>query len=159
LLGFAEALVEDDDPGAGGAGRGLRALPRTEQSPLRTLALPAELCGPICACAARTVVAAQVEPQDVPAEALPDLRSVPAWAIRVSDDHFLNFAATVWNAGPSPLVVDGFRRDGEAVMDAYQYFYDADGVPHGYCPLARWNGTHATGTGTGTSPTSPATAC
>ena len=37
--------------------------------------------------------------------------------------HFLTFDATVWNAGPSPLVVEGFRRPGAQLMDAYQYFY------------------------------------
>jgi hypothetical protein len=59
-------------------------------------------------------------------EARPDLRSLPAYAIRLTRRGFLQFSATVWNAGPSPLVVDGFRRDGEDVMDAYQYFYDTD---------------------------------
>jgi hypothetical protein len=39
----------------------------------------------------------------------------------------LRFSATVWNAGDAPLVVDGFRRPGEDAMDAYQYFFDADG--------------------------------
>ena len=49
-----------------------------------------------------------------------------------NNGNFLRFAATVWNAGDSPLVVDGFRRDGEAVMDAYQYFFDGDGNQTGY---------------------------
>jgi hypothetical protein len=40
---------------------------------------------------------------------------------------YLNFAATPWNAGPAPLVIEGFRRAGEDMMDAYQYFRDADG--------------------------------
>lgn len=57
----------------------------------------------------------------------PDLRALPAWNIgtragRVKD--FLTFNANVWNAGPAPLVVDGFREDGETRMDAYQNFYD-----------------------------------
>jgi hypothetical protein len=110
--------------------------PRFERSPS-----PPNSAVPTAPAPREPVVAAQVEPQDVPAEALPDLRSVPAWAIRVSDDHFLNFAATVWNAGPSPLVVDGFRRDGEAVMDAFQYFYDTEGVSHGYLPTGtmKWD--------------------
>ena len=38
----------------------------------------------------------------------------------------------MWNAGDSPLVVDGFRRDGEDLMDAYQYFFDAEGNQTGY---------------------------
>ena len=44
------------------------------------------------------------------------------------------FTATVWNAGPSPLVVDGFRQQGTDLMDAYQYFYDANGKQVGYTP-------------------------
>lgn len=67
----------------------------------------------------------------------PNLRSLPAWGVRVSRSpgrtkQYLNFAANVWNEGPSPLVVDGFRRSGEEIMDAYQYFYDADGNQVGY---------------------------
>ena len=61
---------------------------------------------------------------------LPDLRSLPSTGIRVRG-HFLTFGATVWNAGPSTLVVDGFRRPAEDVMDSYQMFYDVDGNPAG----------------------------
>lgn len=61
----------------------------------------------------------------------PDLRSLPAWGIELTEDDgkwFVNFSATVWNAGRSPLRVDGFRRTGgEELMDAYQYFFDAKG--------------------------------
>ncbi len=65
----------------------------------------------------------------------PDLRPLPAWGIQVSrNGHFLQFAATVWNAGDSPLVVDGFRH-GEENMDAYQYFFDGDGNQVGYQPV------------------------
>jgi hypothetical protein len=63
----------------------------------------------------------------------PDLRSLPAWGIGVSGNgNFLTFSATVWNAGNSPLVVDGFRRQNEDKMDAYQYFFDHDGNQTGY---------------------------
>ncbi len=63
----------------------------------------------------------------------PNLRSLPAWGISVAPNgNFLRFAATVWNAGDSPLVVDGFRREGEPRMDAYQYFFDGDGEQTGY---------------------------
>lgn len=68
----------------------------------------------------------------------PDLRSLPAWGISLEpgmdpktekpDGHwFVNFGATVWNGGTSPLLVDGFRRSGTELMDAYQYFFDAKG--------------------------------
>lgn len=64
---------------------------------------------------------------------LPDLRSLPAFGIRVGNGgNFLQFSANVWNAGSSPLVVDGFRRADEEIMDAYQYFVDADGNQTGY---------------------------
>jgi hypothetical protein len=67
----------------------------------------------------------------------PDLQSLPAWGISLvdgekpdgtTDGHkYIAFGATVWNAGTSPLVVDGFRRTGTELMDAYQYFFDAKG--------------------------------
>ncbi|MHA5049683.1 lysyl oxidase family protein [Streptomyces sp. SD15] len=72
----------------------------------------------------------------------PDLRSLPAWDIAISDGEdgdvpgkdYLAFSANVWNAGPAPLVVDGFRSPGKDLMDAYQYFYDAKGKQVGYTP-------------------------
>jgi hypothetical protein len=79
----------------------------------------------------------------VPEGPKPDLRALPAWDIAVSRDQpsaaaprkdYLQFSANVWNAGPSPLVVDGFRRTGKDVMDAYQYFYDGSGKQVGYSP-------------------------
>jgi hypothetical protein len=68
----------------------------------------------------------------------PDLRALPAWGITVEPGQnettgepdgkwYVNFGATVWNAGTSPLLVDGFRRTGTELMDAYQYFFDANG--------------------------------
>ncbi|MFF9012377.1 lysyl oxidase family protein [Streptomyces sp. NPDC014870] len=71
----------------------------------------------------------------------PDLRSLPAYGITISDGgqdvpgkDYLAFSANVWNAGPAQLVVDGFRSPGKAMMDAYQYFYDANGKQVGYTP-------------------------
>jgi hypothetical protein len=61
----------------------------------------------------------------------PDLRPLPAWGISLAQESdgkwYVNFGATVWNAGTSPLLVDGFRRTGTELMDAYQYFFDANG--------------------------------
>jgi hypothetical protein len=75
----------------------------------------------------------------VPPGPKPDLRAVPAWAIGLDPNPdgktYVSFAATVWNAGTSPLLVDGFRRTGEDLMDAYQYFYDADGNELGSVPV------------------------
>ncbi|MFD9002050.1 lysyl oxidase family protein [Streptomyces sp. NPDC059582] len=82
-------------------------------------------------------------PAGVPANVpKPDLRSLPAWDIAITDGEdgdvpgkdYLAFSANVWNAGPAPLVVDGFRSPGKDLMDAYQYFYDANGKQVGYTP-------------------------
>ncbi|MEV1047097.1 lysyl oxidase family protein [Streptomyces sp. NPDC049916] len=77
----------------------------------------------------------------VPDVPKPDLRSLPAYGITVSDGYedvpgkdYLAFSANVWNAGPAKLVVDGFRSPGKKLMDAYQYFYDAQGKQVGYAP-------------------------
>ncbi|WP_329286601.1 lysyl oxidase family protein [Streptomyces sp. NBC_00691] len=77
----------------------------------------------------------------VPNVPRPDLRSLPAYGITISDGgqnvpgkDYLAFSANVWNAGPAQLVVDGFRSPGKALMDAYQYFYDANGKQVGYTP-------------------------
>ncbi|WP_327234543.1 lysyl oxidase family protein [Streptomyces sp. NBC_01317] len=78
----------------------------------------------------------------VPDVPKPDLRSLPAWDIGISDGEdgdipgkdYMVFSANVWNAGPAPLVVDGFRSPGKELMDAYQYFYDATGKQVGYTP-------------------------
>ncbi|HET6855965.1 MAG TPA: lysyl oxidase family protein [Streptomyces sp.] len=77
----------------------------------------------------------------VPDVPKPDLRSLPAYGIQISDGgedvpgkDYLAFSANVWNAGPAQLVVDGFRKPGAELMDAYQYFYDADGKQVGYTP-------------------------
>jgi hypothetical protein len=58
---------------------------------------------------------------------LPDLIGLPAWGINVEHRglrQYLTFGATVWNGGATSLVVEGFRRSDEDVMDAYQYFYN-----------------------------------
>lgn len=78
----------------------------------------------------------------VPGDPQPDLRSLPAFDISLNrKGTVLRFAATVWNGGDSPLVVDGFRADGEDTMDAYQYFFDADGNQTGYQSVGemRWH--------------------
>ena len=67
------------------------------------------------------------------AAGLPDLQPLPSWGIglrRTERGEFLTFGANVWVSGNGPLVVEGFRREGEQVMDAYQYFWE-DGAPVG----------------------------
>ena len=81
--------------------------------------------------------AAHTETEPVPdvanpdPQTLPDLVALPAWQVRLmrgrKGREYLAFAATPWNAGPAPMVVEGFRKPAERLMDAYQYFFDADG--------------------------------
>ncbi len=64
-------------------------------------------------------------------DTLPDIVALPAWGISVDEysapgRDYLDFGATVWDAGPAPMVVEGFRRPGTAVMDAWQTFYRGD---------------------------------
>jgi hypothetical protein len=62
-----------------------------------------------------------------PKAALPDLVPLPSWGISTSRTRsgrdLLNFGATVWVGGTSPLDVEGFRSHGSPVMKAYQYFW------------------------------------
>ena len=68
-----------------------------------------------------------------PSGPLPDLRSLPAWGIGVAGGRNLTFSATVWNAGPGRLLVDGFRAKGRTdLMAAYQYFFTKSGKQKGY---------------------------
>lgn len=71
---------------------------------------------------------------DLPAGTpMPDLRSLPAFAIGLNrEGTLIRFAANVWNAGNSPLVIDGFRTADQDVMAAYQYFFDTDGEQVAY---------------------------
>jgi lysyl oxidase len=78
--------------------------------------------------AARSLAVPDVDDPDP--STVPDLVALPLWSMttfRRKSRDYLSFAATPWNAGPAPLVVEGFRRPGESVMDAYQYFREADG--------------------------------
>jgi len=80
----------------------------------------------------------------VPTGPKPDLIPLPAWEVNAfnggdlgqpdDDKDYLAFNANVWNAGPSPIVVDGFRQPGQDTMDAFQYFYDSKGKQIGYAP-------------------------
>jgi Lysyl oxidase len=61
---------------------------------------------------------------------------LPAWGITVDNGKkysFLDFSATVWDAGPAPMVIEGFRRLGTNIMDAFEYFY-RDGRVVGRAP-------------------------
>jgi hypothetical protein len=80
----------------------------------------------------RLPAAATVPPDDPDPDlaTVPDLAALPAWSAslrRANGRDYLSFASTAWNAGPAPLVLEGFRRPGTTTMDAYQYFYDEHG--------------------------------
>lgn len=78
-----------------------------------------------------------------PTELLPDLVPLPATWMFVNNGDYLKFGATVYNAGTSPLVVDGFV-DLPGTMDAYQYFFDSAGNQIDYAPVGGlyWNVRH-----------------
>ncbi|HXP21871.1 MAG TPA: lysyl oxidase family protein [Streptosporangiaceae bacterium] len=69
--------------------------------------------------------------QSPPSSVLPDLSPLPSWGISLGRsggkkkpvDYQLQFGATVWIGGNSPLDVEGFRVHGSPVMQAYQYFW------------------------------------
>jgi len=68
---------------------------------------------------------------------MPNLVALPAWRIgtRRSRGHdLLTFSATIWNAGPAPLSIEGFRRPHSDLMDAYEYFFDSRGNAVGRAP-------------------------
>lgn len=67
---------------------------------------------------------------DPAAPALPDLAALPAWNVgirRAGRRDLLTFAGTPWNAGPGPLVVEGFRRGASTTMDARQRILNGAG--------------------------------
>ena len=56
----------------------------------------------------------------------PTSSPLPSWGIsteRQGGRDYLDFGATVWDHGPAPMDIEGFRRLGTNVMDAYEYFY------------------------------------
>jgi hypothetical protein len=64
---------------------------------------------------------------------LPDLRSLPPFQFSLSPKGTqLRFAATTWNGGDSPLVIDGYREEGDDHMTAYQFFFNEEGVETGH---------------------------
>jgi Lysyl oxidase len=102
---------------------------------------------PICSTFPRPT-AAVPDVSDPDPSTVPDLVALPLWSFTTFDRRgrdYLGFAATPWNAGPAPMVVEGFRRSGEAVMDAYQYFRDADGNVVGRAPVGElhWDARRA----------------
>jgi lysyl oxidase len=93
-------------------------------------------CPPYCP-PAKTVAATTASSGTLPTRThprpstLPDLVALPAWGMTIDEysqpgRDFLDFGATVWDAGPAPMMVEGFRRTGTNIMDAWQTFYRGD---------------------------------
>lgn len=73
-------------------------------------------------------------PLDQPGtDGIPDMRALPAHDLSVTHNRrnghdYLNFGATIWNAGSGPFVLEGFRSGAREVMTARQFIYQ-DGKP------------------------------
>jgi hypothetical protein len=74
----------------------------------------------------------KVDPADLPKDpsVLPDLRALPAWGMSVylasNGREYLSYSATVWNAGPGALVIEGYRPQDSETMVAAQIFRKGD---------------------------------
>jgi hypothetical protein len=72
---------------------------------------------------------------------VPDLAALPANDLAVEhggDGHdYLDFGATIWNAGPGPLVIEGFRAGDAPFMTATQFVYE-DGSPQSSAVIGRF---------------------
>jgi hypothetical protein len=135
--------------------RDLFAMPattKTVQVTVRTVNNGGPAKGPARKPALRAAAARPTGADVVPSGPKPDLRPLPAWGVRITAGQdgmppaasakkdYLAFSANVWNAGSSPLVVDGFRAK-QGLMDAYQYFYDSKGkeVGHARAGTMEWD--------------------
>lgn len=77
---------------------------------------------------------------------VPDLVALPSYGIVIANGRrrsVIRFNSTSWNAGPAPLVIEGFRRPRSSVMAAYQFFHDATGQSVGRAPAGtmRYHGS------------------
>jgi len=107
------------------------------------------VCAPFCGAASRRTPGARrpnpsglgASPSSVPIitnpdpSIMPDLVALPAWGITLqhakrTHRDFLDFGATIWDKGPSPMDIEGFRQPNQPLMDAWEYFY-SNGVPVG----------------------------
>ena len=110
---------------------------RHRMRPRGRAAAQAEASAPLLRAAGEVPVVSDPDPTT-----LPDLAALPAWGMFVRAHgrrELLSFASSPWNAGPGPLVVEGFRRPGEEVMDAFQYFHAPDGEVVGKVPAGTFD--------------------
>ena len=62
---------------------------------------------------------------------LPNMAALPAHDLATESTDgrdYLDFGATIWNAGPGPLIIEGFRQGSDDLMTARQFLYDG-GAP------------------------------
>jgi Lysyl oxidase len=98
-------------------------------------------CPPYCATASDRAAPSEspaAAPTDLAPDPAtePDLIPLPAWSIgtaHLNHRDVIVFGATVWDAGPAPMVVEGYRRPNSDIMDAYEYFF-RNGQPVGRAP-------------------------
>jgi hypothetical protein len=84
---------------------------------------PAKRSGHAAATGSPTIAPTVTHPDP---STLPDLVPLPSWGISTETQNghdYLDFGATVWDHGPAPMDIEGFRRLGTNVMDAYEYYY------------------------------------
>jgi hypothetical protein len=79
---------------------------------------------------------------------IPDMRALPAHDLSIThtkNGHdYLNFGATIWDAGSGPLVVEGFRSGDSETMNATQFIYQ-DGHPVSSQPVGQFEFDHRRG--------------
>ncbi|WP_211341611.1 lysyl oxidase family protein [Myceligenerans xiligouense] len=126
-------LMQDVSPGTSAAG-GIEDSGVVERTPNLYLADEIKRADNATASTEPGTKGAAPKVADPVNDTLPDLVAEPAWSIgteRQGGKDRLTFNAHEWNAGPAPLVVEGFRRPKGRVMDAYQFFYE-EGEQVGY---------------------------
>lgn len=119
-------LMQDASPGMSATG-GVEDVPVVERPANRYLVKDVKQAAASEASRKPGTKGAAPRTADPDKDTLPDLVAEPAWAIEAHEQDGVDrlvFNAHEWNAGPAPLVVEGFRRSGSDVMDAYQFFYE-----------------------------------
>jgi hypothetical protein len=96
--------------------------------------MPNLVAAPAWGIATRRAGRAVGPPIGVPASAAATAIDTRSKAARRPTRDLLTFNATIWNAGPAPFSIEGFRRPYSNLMHAYEYFFDAAGDVVGRAP-------------------------
>lgn len=106
-----------------------RARVRVTRDPRARRRQRAVEAGASSAASRARAAATEIAPSPDPAT-LPDLVALPPWQVYTRsrrERDLLRFAGSPWNAGPGPLVVEGYRRPDRDRMQAVQSFLDRAG--------------------------------